>query len=546
MSQSVLIAAPDQTSGYELRAQVEELSGFTIVDVADSSSRLNELVAQREPDIVLVHEQVGPVPVLQSIRDIQARRPGIALLLLSEEFTPDVFAAAMDAGARGVLRYPVSHEELQSRLGAAGEWVAQMKRHLSSDGGDSDLSSRGRLLAVAGAKGGVGATTIAVHLAHDAVTRVPGRSVCLVDLDLDNGDLADFLGIEHRLDISDLAKVVDDLSPQTVGSAIHRSTTGLASVLGPSRIEDVGVVGERETILILAALRRQFDLVIADCGSAVSPASAAAVETADEVLLVTTPDLLALRGVHRTAEKWSRVGARNIEKVKTVINRVSRDSDIQPETAARLLPTAPLEVSLPDAFKVLQRGLNHQDPGQIQAKAWWVRIGELASQVGTVPDTGRGAARRTGKAGGTGKTGKAAGAGQQRSLFRRKQAEASDDPTPEPVEAGQATLEFTSLVAIVMLLMVILWQVGLWGVSAAFTSHAADEAARSAGIGASITEVRQDALDDVPGWFRDNMKVDLTTSGTVKVRGRMPLLLPAVTIDGLVFTSETPVVREDR
>ena len=527
MPHSVLIAAPDQTTGYELRAQVEELDGFAIVDVADTTSRLQDLVAQRDPEIVLIHEQVGPVPVLQTVRDIAARRPGTALVLLSEEFSPEVFAAAMDAGARGVLRHPVSHADLQVRLTAAAEWVVQMRRHLSSDSHDTDLTSRGRLIAVSGAKGGVGATTLAVHLAHDAVTRVSGRSVCLVDLNLDNGDLADFLGIDHRLDISDLAKVADDLSVQTVGSAVHRSPTGLASVLGPSRIEDVGVVGERETILILAALRRQFDLVIADCGSVVSPASAAAVETADEVLLVTTPDLLALRGVHRTAAKWSRVGARSMEKVKVVLNRVSRDSDIQPDTATRLLPTTPIEPTLPEAFKVLQRGLNHQDPSEIQAKAWWSGIGKLAAAVGSVPSS----------------TEPRIPATQSRSLFRRKSPSVKVAPTPAN-EQGQASLEFTGLIGVVILLMVILWQVGLWGVSAAYTSHAADEAARSAGIAASPTEVRDDALAAVPPWFRANTEVTLSSSD-VEVRGQLPILLPSITIDGLALTSATPIIVED-
>lgn len=528
MTHSVLIAAPDQTTGYELRAQVEELDDFTIVDVADTTSRLQELVAQRDPEIVLIHEMVGPVPVLQTVRDIVARRPGTALVLLSEEFSPEVFAAAMDAGARGVLRHPVSHEDLQVRLAAAAEWVVQMRRHLSSDSSDAELASRGKLVAVSGAKGGVGTTTLAVHLAFDAVTRVPGRSVCLVDLDLDNGDLADFLGVDHRLDISDLAKVADDLSAQTVGSAVHRSPSGLSSVLGPTRIEDVGAVGERETILILAALRRQFDLVIADCGSVVSPASAAAVETADEVLLITTPDLLALRGVHRTAEKWGRVGARSIEKVRVVLNRVNRDSDIQPDTAARLLPTAPIDQTLPDAFKVLQRGLNHQDPSEIQAKAWWSRIGELAEAVGTVPPA----------------TEPKTPAAQPRSLFRRKTSPVTGDPTPVN-EQGQATVEFTGLIGVIMLLIVILWQIGLWGVSAAYTSHAADEAARSAGIEQSATQVRADALAAVPPWFRDNTTVTLSPADTVQVEGRLPLLLPSVTIDGLVFTSETPIIAEN-
>ncbi len=540
MARTVLIAAPDQTSGYELRARVEELEGFTIVDVADSTTRLHDLVAQRDPEIVLVHEQVGPVPVLQALREIAARRPGTALLLLSEEYSPEVFAAAMDAGARGVLRHPTSHEELEARLTSAAEWVQQMRRHLVADGADADLTGRGRLVTVHGAKGGVGTTTLAVHLAHDAVTRVPGRSVCLVDLNLDNGDIADFLGIEHRLDVSDLAKVADDLSAQTVGSAVHRSPSGLAVVLGPTRIEDVGTIGERETVLILAALRRQFDLVIVDAGPAVNPASAAAVELADEVLLATTPDLLALRGVHRTADKWSRVGARDLADTHVVLTMVSKDSDIQPDAAARLLPVAPLSVTLPQAHRVLQQGLNHQDPAHIQSKDWWERIARLADEIGTVPA----------------QHGRREAAAPRRSLFGRRapaapRTEDPDEPA-EPArtpsrESGQATVEFSGTILIVFFLMLLVWQVALWGLAAAYTSHAADEAAREAGIGGiSEAALEQQSLASVPSFFRRNMDVDLTGSPQrVLVRSRMPILLPSLTTDGLTFTSDAVVISEE-
>lgn len=530
MSHSVLIAAADQTTGYELRARVEELDDFFVTDLADSTERLHRLVAQHDPEIVLVHDALGPVPVLQTFRDVVARRPGTALVLVTEDVSPASFTAAIDAGARAVLPHPITHEQLDLRLTAAAEWVGQMRRHLSAEALDPELGSRGRLVCIAGSKGGVGTSTIAAHLAHDAVTRVPGRSVCLLDLDLDHGDISDLLGISHRLDVSDLAKVADDLTAQTIGSAIHRSPSGLSTLLAPQHIEDVGEVGERETVLILAAVRRQFDLVIVDCGATVTPASAAAAESADEVLLVATPDLLALRGTHRVAEQWKRVGARSIEAAKIVLNRVSRDSDIQPDTAARLLPAAPLDVTLPEAFKTLQRGLNHQDPAQIQAKAWWSRIEDLAAELGTVPRERSRAPRGQ----------------QRRSLFRSRKSE-SAEPESEPVdERGQATLEFVGTIWLVIFLMVVMWQVALWGVSAALTSHAADEAAREAGLGRTIDDVRYAAKQSIPDWFRSDMEVTRTESGTVKVRSELPLLLPAVSIDGLVFTSEVDVVEEGR
>lgn len=522
MSVPVVIVAPDQTTGMELRSQVDEVDDFVVVDVVDTTARLHDTILDRQPDIVLIHEAVGPLPTPQAVRDMQARHPDIAAIVLTEKFSPEVFTAAMDAGARGVLQYPTSHDDLQQRLPAAAEWVRQMRRHLSSGVGDDELGARGRMIVVAGSKGGVGTTTIAIHLGHDAVTRVPGRSVCVVDLDLDGGDVGDFLGIEHRLDISDLAKVADDLSAQTVESAVHRSPSGLAAVLAPSRVEDIGEVSERETLLLLAALRRHFDLVIADCGSSINPATAAAVETADDVILVTTPDLLALRGAHRAVESWRRIGARELDAVKILVNRASRDSDIQHDTASRLLPKDPIGTVLPESMKVLQRGLNLQNPSEIRSPAWWSLIQGLASTLNTVPE---------------GKTAPKAKPRTRPSLKRRK-AE-----VPEPAaEAGQSTIEFIGALVPIGLFILMLWQFGLWGVTAAYTSHAANTAGREASLGSSPAEVTAEAKESVAPWFRSLIDVDFA-SNKVVVRGHLPLLLPGVAT-GVTISSSAPILDE--
>lgn len=117
-----------------------------------------------------------------------------------------------------------------------------------------------------------------------------------------------------------------------------------------------------------------------------------------------------------------------------------------------------------------------------------------------------------------------------------------DEPA---TEQGQATLEFLGVLPIVLLVLAIIWQIGLLGVTATLTSRAADEAARAAGIGGTTAEVRDDALRSVPSWFRDNMDVSQTALGTVKVTSSMPVLTPIFTVDGLDLTSEAPIVAED-
>jgi pilus assembly protein CpaE len=518
MSHSVVIAAGDQVVAYEIRSLVSEVENFRVVDVADTSTQLEDAVLKRDPEVVLVHANIGPVPVLQVVRELMMRRPGAAVVLLADHVTPEVFTEAMDAGARGVMPYPVSLEDLQARLTSAAQWSAQMRHHLSYSGPEpGGASGRGRMIVLAGAKGGVGTSTVATHLAHDFVRSTVGKSVCLVDLDLEKGDLGNLLGVSHRLDISDLAKVADDLGPQTVSSALHRDASGLAVLLAPSRIEDVGVVQDREARLILGAVRRHFDLVVVDAGAHVTPVSAAAVEIADEVVLVTNPEVLALRGVHRTMDTWSRVDVRKPQDVKVLLNRVSKTTDIQPDAAARLLPVRPLGATLPAAFKRLEPGLNYRSPDEVKDKTWWAAVHRLLGELGIgqlgghSTATPRGGERRRG----------------------RRQARAG--------EQGQASLEFTGMFPLILLLSVLVWQVGLMGAALAMSGHAADEAARAASIGHS--DVEGAAREAVPSWLSSAIQVE-SGGGSVRVVTQLPVLAPGVSTERWTYSTSVPYVDE--
>lgn len=517
MSTKVIIAAPHQDAAAELAGLIAELEDATVVDIADTSARLERLVGTHEPEVAFVHEGLGPVSSMDTVRTLVARYPGTAVLVVADNPSSDLFAAAMDAGARGVLARPLVLEELVQRFDAAVQWSATMRSLLTKDSAQIDgAMSRGSVIAVAGAKGGVGTTTVATHLAHHLVRAVRGRSVCLVDLDLESGDIGTLLGVTHRLDISDLAKVSDDLSVATINSALHRRADGVATLLAPSRLEDVGEVGERETVIILAALRQQFDIVIVDVGSHVTPSSAAAVEVASHAVLVTTPDVLSLRAVHRTLTHWQRFGAREPEQVSILLSQVSRHHEIQPDAAARLVPVAPLTTVIADNARALERGINHQNPEKVDSKDHWAAIDHLAGELGLLGDVDP----------------QSSVVKPRRGLFGTRRA-----------EVGQATLEFTALFPLALLTMALLWQVALWAVAIVYTGNAADEGARSAAIGNSSMRVSEDARNAVPGWIENGMSVS-TPPQAVRVRTELPIFAPGLSFNGLSYTSTVHYVQE--
>jgi pilus assembly protein CpaE len=344
----------------------------------DTLARLAAESIDELPEVVVVHERIGPVPALELIREVALRFPAVGVILVTTDAGPGLFSAAMDAGARGLVALPLSYEELASRVQAVAQWSVGVRRHLGQ-GGDVFTGVGGTVVTVSGAKGGVGATLTAVQLALAA--QASGRSTALVDMDLQAGDIASFLDVQFRRSVVDLAAITD-ISPRVLADAVFRHDTGLALLLAPGEGERGEEVTDRAARQIVGALRSRYEVVVVDCGAQLGGAGAAAVELADTALLVTTPDVVAVRGAKRTVRMWDRLQIRKAEETTVVVNRHTRGAEIQPALIRKITGTALAQTTVPANFKELAGAV---DAGRVHAldnksavkQALWALAGEL-------------------------------------------------------------------------------------------------------------------------------------------------------------------------
>src|SRR5690606_641478 len=194
----VMIGVPTDELENALVARFAEIAETEVVSVHRSSHEITDALPRLPGlDVVLIHEDLGPLPVLDLIRDISRNRPQLAVILISDETSPDVFTNAVEAGARGLLQSDATIEELGARVSSAAEWSRTLRRHLEAASLDLPMTGRrGRIITLTGAKGGVGTTTTAIHLARIAARS--GQVVCLVDLDLQSGDIPGYCDLKHR------------------------------------------------------------------------------------------------------------------------------------------------------------------------------------------------------------------------------------------------------------------------------------------------------------------------------------------------------------
>ncbi|MFD9541607.1 CpaE family protein [Streptomyces sp. NPDC060022] len=385
MSTRILPAVGDADAARSITTLLSQLPDAEPAGpLGDSTSLLDTLARlageslDELPEVVLVHERIGPVPALELIREVALRFPAVGVVLVTTDASPGLYSAAMDSGARGLVGLPISYEELAQRVQAAAAWSVGVRRHLGQ-GADVFTGPSGTVVTVSGAKGGVGTTVTAVQLALAA--RASGHTVALADLDLQSGDVASYLDVQFRRSIVDLS-TIQDISPRVLQDALFNHDTGIGLLLAPGEGERGEEVSDRVVRQTISALRHRFEVVIIDCGTHMNTANAAAIEMADRTLLVTTPDVVTVRAAKRMVRLWDRLQIRKAEETITVVNRYTRNTEIQPPLIEKITATKVARIVIPANFKELQAVVDAGRMQDLEAKstvkqALWGLAGDL-------------------------------------------------------------------------------------------------------------------------------------------------------------------------
>ncbi|MEU6677373.1 AAA family ATPase [Streptomyces sp. NPDC046925] len=518
MTTRILPAIGDMDAARALSTLVGQLpDAEPALPVADSTQLLDHLARlaaeslDELPEVVLIHERIGPVPALDLIRDLVLRFPAVGVVLITADTSPGLLTAAMDSGARGIVGFPLAYDALAERVHAAAAWSAGMRRHLGSGGmelyaGPGETPGGGHVVAVSGAKGGVGTTLATVQLALAA--RASGRTVALLDLDLQSGDVSSYLDVQFRRSIADLAAITD-ITPRVLQDAVYTHETGIGLLLAPGEGERGEEITDRVARQTLGALRSRYDVVLVDCGTYVTGASAAAIELADQAVLLVTPDVVSVRAAKRMVRLWDRLQIRKAEETLTVVNRHGKGADIQPSLVERVTGTRVARTTVPANFKELQGAV---DAGRMQdldskssvKQALWALAGEL----GLVDAEASGGGKRGG------------------ALALRKRVGG---------DRGAVTLEFAGMFPILLAVVGLLWQCALYGYTFSLAGNAADEAARAATAAYAVGEGGEAACaaaakEHLPSAWQ-GATVSCTDDGTVwkaHVDADVPLFFPGV------------------
>jgi pilus assembly protein CpaE len=227
-------------------------------------------------------------------------------------------------------------------------------------------------VAVFSPKGGVGKTMVAAGLALVLGRHNRPMGAWLVDLAAAGGDAAAILGCQERRSLLEWLRAEQAGDPAAAEQLVIHPA-GLRVLPAPPRLVDEGAVTQAVAQGVLDALGERGGPVVADLGSTLRDSTLVAMERAKWVLLVVTPDLLAVRAARKFTQDLPCLHL-DESRFRLVVNRLSRRGDVGLEEILDLVPL-PLAGTLPSS----------------PAVAGAVNRGELAQAV-TQGEFGRGLA----------------------------------------------------------------------------------------------------------------------------------------------------------
>ncbi len=495
----VLVAIEEEERRNRIVATLAEGGEFEVAGAVEMRNDVAMAIddAAQEIDFLLVTAELGGASALTLCREVTASRPDLGVVVMVDEPSAELAAAAVEAGARGFLPLQPSVEDVHDRLESIAEWQRRVRGLAYAQSG---TETAGRVVVVNGAKGGVGTSTVALHLALLALTGTSDLRVCLVDLDLQQRGLRHLLDMNGRRTVLDLVPVAESLTARHVDEALFPHYSGLKVLLGPHEPERADEVTGDVARHVLGAIRGQFDLVIVDAGSVVTEANAVAMDLADDLLMVVTPDVPALRAARETIDLISRLEVAKAGDVRILFNRTSTKSEVQPDLGRRVTGAEACKVGLPSDWKHLEEianGAAALDLGDspfrraLTALGRELQLGRRLQPIGATAQRAHDDADRA--------------IAEMKS--RRRRGRRSRE------EAGQTTVELVFGIVVSAVLLLLLIQVGLYAMATVSSRRAADAAAitgNRAGVVDRQQRAEEAARSRVPGFME---VVDVTDEG---------------------------------
>jgi pilus assembly protein CpaE len=318
-----ILLSRDPADLKEMGRTLQNHPGVSLLMMSDDPEQVFTETGRLHPSAVIISLGNMGEPAMKLVQRITLECPTTAVICASRDSSPDLILRSMRSGARDFLRLPILEDELATVINRTSEFSAQ---HVSDE-----PKKRGRAIAVFSSKGGCGCSLLATNLAL-----IQDTPTALVDLNLQSGDLELMLGVRPRFSLADVVENRDRLDDSLLGRYLTPHSKNLSLLAAPLRAESADDIEPRHIYEVMELLRSRFDQIIVDTPHSYDAVTISALDHADQILVVLTLEIHAIRSTRRALEIFDRLGYPR-KKIKLVVNRWSKDNELDQKQVEEFL-----------------------------------------------------------------------------------------------------------------------------------------------------------------------------------------------------------------
>lgn len=327
----VLAIHLDEPAVHLLRRVVASVPGFSFGTslqqyFGEKDASLIRTLREIHPEVCLIDLDPDRRMALDTVEYLRrSSLTPISIFAVSTQMDSDSIIAAMRSGCTEYLEKPLVADRVQEAL----VQLSRKKR-------DSLVSSvQGKLISLMGSKGGVGTTTLAVHLAYSLAKR--GKKVMLIDHHPELGEATLHLGLEHHnYGFYELACNLNRMDADLLQGFALKHESGLEVLASP---EGLGMTPKTTPEAVQQTLRfllRIYDYVVVDTNCGFDEQNLAILESSDEFNLIATPQLPSIRSTSRFLDYLMRINY-PLSKSQVVLNRWSKRAPLSVDNIEKAL-----------------------------------------------------------------------------------------------------------------------------------------------------------------------------------------------------------------